>query len=218
MPRRRWATPNLLNKPQSIGGGPERRRALAVPDWRSHPLGSACYPKTNQPATASRGTIATATSSKGAGSFPGLYRWVYHRAWSIKPATCFSYLCPDQTQVSGGEAKQSSTSDCIGRKIKCSLNLLPDRNGWAGWQFSVCPQRDIGIDFSGAARPPRRRAFSFVDFTKACCGPVHSRDCRKETVERNGTHLTTFDLHERDAAIHRRGVLGDCLGLSGGHR
>ena len=95
--------------------GPERRRALAVPDWRSHPLGSACYPKTNQPATASRGTIATATSSAGAGSFQS-YRWVSHRSWSIKPATCFSFLCPDQTQVSGGEAKQSSTSDCIGRK------------------------------------------------------------------------------------------------------
>jgi hypothetical protein len=140
MPRRRWATPNLLNKPQSIGGGPERRRALAVPDWRSHPLGSACYPKTNQPATASRGTIATATSSKGAGSFPvlsvGLSSGMEHKARHV-----FLVPMPGSDTSIGWRSKAIFNKRLHWSQDKCSLNLLPDRNGWAGWQFSVCPQR-----------------------------------------------------------------------------
>ena len=142
---------------------PERRRALAVPDWRSHPLGSACYPKTNQPATASRGTTATATSSTGAGSFPvlsvGFSSVMEHKARHV-------FLVPHarirHKYRVGGSKSNLQQATLHWSQEKCSLNLLSDRNGWAGWQFSVCPQRGHWYRLLWpVARPPRRRAIFF---------------------------------------------------------
>ena len=132
-----------------------------MPDWRSHPLGSACYPKTNQPATASRGTIATATSSKGAGSFPvlsvGFSSVMEHKARHV-----FLVPMPGSDTSIGWRSKAIFNKRLHWSQEKCSLNLLSDRNGWAGWQFSVCPQRGHWYRLLWpVARPPRRRAIFF---------------------------------------------------------